>query len=306
MSDEFVAIPLDQIIGPKEPLQIVDKSTSEYFFLKESLAAGTQIHNILVRPAGERAPGKYEVICGNTRYEAYCDLGFPTIWCRIIECDDFEALRLQLEENASVKPTSDADYRRRIVRFTQLRPNISVADLAVLIHRPRQWVSKQLHVLSLDKETLKLVDRGAIPANSAYYLAKIHPRSLRTPELIEQAMTLPTKEFALIAQAIIKRHMEEVRQGKLDIEFTDVPFEPQPHMRNIAEIRREYQTLEFAATELTKVNAKTMLDAWRAALKWADHLDPSSIEDQRNKATAAIKQNLRELYQEGKHGDIDD
>ena len=70
------------------------------------------------------------------------------------------------------------------------------SELACLIRKSPRWVGKCLNLTKLLKEIQVMVDRGEIPAENAYMLAKI-PRSMQR-DYVDRAKVMPRKEFRIL------------------------------------------------------------------------------------------------------------
>ena len=144
-------------------------------------------------------------------------------------------------------------------------------------------------MLRLVREARKMVDRGEIPIQSAYMLAKI-PHHLQA-NYLDQARTLPSREFRALAASVIKQFTEAVKQGRMEA-FWCSEFQPQAHLRSLRDIQQEVQRQELGALLVTVENCRTPVDGFYAALRWAMHLDRQSVEDQERAALARSRQNL--------------
>ena len=98
----------------------------------------------------------------------------------------------------------------------------TLADVSNLIHKHPAWVRQQLDLLSLRADIQKAVERGEIPLQSAYMLAKL-PRTWQV-QFIGLAKTAPAKEFTPMIARLVKQVQEDARQGKLTDFCKD--FEP--------------------------------------------------------------------------------
>ena len=290
MQDKVADIPIDDIIEPWTMLRLIDRDSVEYLEMRDSIAAEGFWNSISVRPAKDE--GKYEIIDGLYRYTCARELGLKSIPC-IVKCNvsDDAVLAAQIQANAIRPETKPAEFARQMKRMLTRRPRMTFDELAHLIHKSPSWVRKTLGLLRLARESRKMVDRGEIPIQSAYMLAKI-PQQLQK-DYLDQARTLPSGEFRALAASVIKQFTEAVKQGKMEA-FWCGEFQPQAHLRSLREIQSEAQRREVGALLVTAEQCKTPVEGFYAALRWVMHLDRQSVEDQERAARARSRHPLPE------------
>jgi ParB/RepB/Spo0J family partition protein len=293
--DEFRPIPLDQIIEPWIVLRVVNRESVEYLELRDSLATVGPLNSICVRPSARR-PGCYEVVDGLYRYRAAVELRLAALPCVVkYHLTDEDVLAIQIQANAVRPETTAVEYARQIKRIMDALTarqgmDATLADVSNVIHKSPAWIGDQLRLLGLRSDIQKAVDRGEIPLQSAYTLAKL-PRIHQGP-LVELARTAPAREFVPIAARLVKQIQEAARQGKLCDLCKD--FEPVPHLRPLKEVLAEYREHQLGGLALTKADCKTPVDGWHLALEWTLNLDEESIRRQRERVLARHRANLLE------------
>jgi hypothetical protein len=107
-------------------------------------------------------------------------------------------------------------------------------------------------------------------------------------DYVDQAKTMPAREFKALAASVVKQFKEAVRQGKLDAFFTE-GFEPQAHLRPLKRIEEEFRQQTEGPLVIAAENCTTPLDGWLAALQWAMHLDRKSVKEQEEAARGRIR-----------------
>jgi len=290
MQDKAADVPIDRITEPRTMLRLVDKDSVEYLEMRDSIAADGFWNSISVRPAKHES--KYEIIDGLYRYTCARELGLDTIPCIIkYNVSDDAVLAAQIQANAIRPETKPVEFARQMKRMLTRRPEMTFDELAHLIHKSPSWVRKTLGLLRLVRESRKMVDRGEIAIQSAYMLAKI-PHHLQA-DYLDQARTLPSREFRALAASVIKQYTEVVKQGRMEA-FWCGGFCPQAHLRPLRDIQTETQQQEVGALLVTAEQCKTPVDGFYAALRWAMHLDRQSVADQERAARARSRQPLPE------------
>jgi ParB/RepB/Spo0J family partition protein len=271
----MVEIPLTLIDKPHVLLRPVDRLSLEYIELRDSIAEHGVLSSISVRPMGDR----FEVIDGMYRLSCAIDLGLVTIPATVKHgVTDEDLPWLQIQANACRFETTPIQYAEHLKRMLRSDPSLTIGEISARLHKSAAWIRQQLRLLCLPREVQQLVDSGVIPLGNAYLLAKMPNRR----NYLEQAKTLPVREFKPIAAAAIKQFTEQIRQGKLDAHFSN-DFEPQAYSRSIREIEAEMEARCEGPRVLMQEDAKTHLDGFYAALKWVLHLDKDSVEQQKQK-----------------------
>jgi ParB-like chromosome segregation protein Spo0J len=216
------------------------------------------------------------------RWTCAKELGLGTV-PTIIKYDitDEAVLALQIQANAIRPETKPCEFARQLKRIQKEKPDITIAEIAVMVSKGTHWVRQQLGLLRLESTIQVAVDRGEICLQNAYMLAKIPPR-LRV-NYVDQAKTMSVREFRPLAASVVKQFTEAVRQGKLDAFFTE-EFQPQAYLRPLREIDAEYQQKLEAPFVIAAESCRTPLDGWMAALQWAMSLDRQSVKKQEQAA----------------------
>lgn len=307
MNEEVAIIPVSQIIDPRVLLRFVNKKSVEYLEMLDSIDKTGLWNSIAVRPAGERAPGKYEVIDGFYRLSCCRDLGRETVPCIIRnEVSDTDVLAAQIRANAVRPETTTIEFAKQLRRIQDACPGITMPEIAALVNKRPTWVGQQLRLLNLPEDIQLMVDRGDMPLSSAYMLAKVPPRYMR--EMAPHARAMEPEVFKAYAAGVIKEFMEQVRTGKLIKQFDDYAFVPQPHLKPLKHVVKEIETCENAGTVVVAENAKTAIQGFIAGLKWVANIDREGLREQQKEFEARRrKPDLRKLYEEHQaEGDEDD
>jgi len=290
MHDRAADISTDQITEPRTVLRLIDKDSVEYLEMRDSIAAEGLWNSISVRPAHE--PEKYEIIDGLYRYTCARELGLKSIPCIIKHnISDDAVLAAQIQANAIRPETKPVEFARQMKRMLTRKPEMTFDELAHLIHKSPGWVRKTLGLLRLVRRARTMVNRGEISVHSAYMLAKI-PHRLQA-DYLDQARTLPSREFRALAASVIKQFTEAVKQGHMKA-FWCGDFVPQAHLRSLTDIQTEAERQELGALLVTVEKCKTPVDGFYTALRWAMHLDRQSVEGQEQAARTRSRQPLPE------------
>ena len=284
MQDETRDVPLDQIVEPWLILRAVARGSVEYLELRDSLAEKGFYNSICVRPS-PRVADKFEVVDGLYRFTAARELRLASAPCIIkYNLTDTDVLSVQIQANVLRPETTPVEYARQLRKLMDalsisLKKDATLADVSVRVHKNPEWIAKQLLLLELVDVAQKAVERGEIPLVSAQALARL-PKG-RQRQYLDLARTLPGIEFVPIAIAFVKKFRESVRKGKLDDLYAE--YEPVAYLRSRNEVLAEYNFCRLGATHLAAAKCTTVVRAWELALQWSLHLDPASIQEQRER-----------------------
>jgi ParB/RepB/Spo0J family partition protein len=302
VADECQNIPLALLHEPRIVMRPVVKDSVEYLERRDSLERIGLLNSLLVRPS-PRQPGMYEIVDGMWRYHAAQDAGLTELACIVkTGLSDTDALALQLQANAVRAETTPIEYARQLRRILQQNPEMTAADLSRTAGKHPTWVKDRLGLLDLTKDVQLMVDRGEIPVTNAYMLAKI-PRLWRS-NYVDHARAMQTKAFSAMAAGVIKRFWECVNQGKLDERYLP-EFKPQHFLRTVKEAKSELDDPQVGATILVAEKCRSLMDAWKACLKWMLHLDAESIEEQRQAAERKAQSRFKK-EREAHHDPLDE
>jgi ParB/RepB/Spo0J family partition protein len=164
-------LPLNQIVPrADQPRAAFDGDTLDE--LKDSIRAHGILEPLVVRPLG----GKFEIVCGERRYRAACELALPHVPVRALDLDDDRAFIVAIHENVhrdSLTPIEEARAYERLIRSGRAA---SQRDLSKLLNVSQARISQRLALLRMPAnviEGLSVPDSG---------LTERHARILRQLE----------------------------------------------------------------------------------------------------------------------------
>ena len=276
MDDKVEFLPTQVLREPKIKLRDVDRESIEFLELCDSLREKGFLNSILVRPQHD-TEGVYEVVDGLCRFTASKQIGLPLVPCIIREISDKDVLAIQIQANAISLETKPAEYAHQIKKMMAADPDLTQSMVARLIRKSPSWVGNLLNLTNLLKDIQVMVDRGEIPLQNAYMLAKI-PKSMQK-DYVDKAKLMPAKEFRPLAAACVKHFMEAVKKGKMDAFYAD-KFQPVAHLRSLKEVEEELLRRSTGALTCTGEGCQSVLDGFYAGLRWVCHLDRPSVREQ--------------------------
>ena len=177
-------IPLDKItVDPDQPREEFEPGALGR--LADSLKARGQLQPIRVR--WEEGRGGYVIVCGERRWRAAGLAGLNALECIVMEgpLAPDELLALQLVENLmreDLKPIEQAKAFRSLMDAYGWSTHRVAVELAV----SQNQVVTALQLLKLPESVQGQVERGEVPASTAYELSKI-PDPAEQTRLAEEA-----------------------------------------------------------------------------------------------------------------------
>jgi len=285
-------IPIDQIRQNPVALRTVDRTSEKYKELVGSIRNKGILNPISVREIVEGGQKLYGVIDGLHRFEGAKDAGLKEIPCYIKSMNDAEIEEAQILANVHRIETKPVEYSHQLQRILARNPMMTMSELANRLSKSTTWLGERLNLTKLDKKLGDLVDEGKIGLANAYALAKLPPE-IQT-EYLERAMTLPPSEF--VPQ--VTKHVKELRDAKRQGRDPNPKFEPTAHLRKMSAMKDELSNPENGKKLVGGL--KTPLEGFQMGLKFAMHLDPPSVEEQKakyekRKADEAEAKKKREL-----------
>jgi ParB family chromosome partitioning protein len=195
----FGRLALDQVIpDPAQPRTEFDEAS--LISLAENLRINGQLHPIHVRWSDESQ--KWLIISGERRWRAAHKAGLAMVDCYFHEeyLSSSQILELQLIENLlreDLKPIEEARGFQSLLEMNAWTGK----QLAETLRLPESKVSRALALLKLPPDLQQQVDRGSLPARTAYELSKIADDRLRRDLARRSAAgSLTTADVAKVAR----------------------------------------------------------------------------------------------------------
>jgi hypothetical protein len=259
---------------------------------------------LCVRPS-YRQLGKYEIIEGVHRFCCALDLELTSVPCIIKEnATDVDLQDWQVEANSIRVETKPSDYAARLKSFLVADPELSIAALAVRLHKRPMWIKQMLKLNYLSEDAKKHLDDERIPLGSAYLIAKLPYRV--QDDLLPKAAGMPVCEFTKFVREFVKDFHESLKQGKLMRYVSHVALDKaKPRLRTINQIRTEINNLFEAPRILTPDKDLAPLEVWKLALEWVLHLDVISLDKAKARKVAGQQRRATRYMKRKDLKDID-
>ncbi len=146
------SLPIDLLQrGEYQPRQEFDQDSLQE--LVNSIQTIGVINELIVRP---KAPGQYEMIGGERRWRAAQLAGLHELPCKIILCNDEQALQLALIDNLARENLSSIEEARGIQRLIA-EFQYTMKELIDILGKPRSTIANLLRLLELHQDVQTLI-----------------------------------------------------------------------------------------------------------------------------------------------------
>ena len=170
---------------------------------------GGLLQDILVR---EMPNGRYELVAGENRWEAYKLLGNETIPAKVRQMSDKEAARALTADNNQHKPLTDWETFRHLEMLFQNEFVSTDEEAGEIIGRPRSYVTKTRAFSIVPQDAVGILNQypDAISADTA--------QAIRASGFIENHPDLVTDAIQAVAEKKLRQNgivgfiKEEIRK----------------------------------------------------------------------------------------------
>lgn len=269
------SIPIADVREGSEALRGVDRSSPEYIELKDSIKSKGILLPILVREIKDQESGRtiFQIVDGLQRFTAMSELGAKAIPANVVDLSEGEVFEAQLIANAKRVVTKPAAFSSHMVKILGQNPMLTRAELGNKLSVSTEWINSHLNLTKLHPKIAELVDDQKIVVSNALAMSKL-PQEEQI-DLLDLAQTQSPSEFAARASSRLKEIREAARKGR---DPSKREYTPVAVVRKPASIKSEHENAAVFREVLTKVDAKTPEDGWKAAIAWVLQVDPITIE----------------------------
>lgn len=279
---DLKVVKLSEIRENEVALRTVNRESESYLGLVESIRSKGFLGAISVREqTDDEGNTFYELIDGLHRFNASKDAGRETINVDVVDLDKDQVLEAQIMANIHKVETKPIEYTRQLKRILTRNPLMTEAELASKLGKSTTWIAGRLSLNKLASEQAKqLVNEGKIGLSNAYALAKLPAEE--QADWLDRAMTLAPDEFIPQTTDRIKKLREARRAGK---DAAPAEFSPVPHLQKLKALKEENDEGKMGSALCAKHGLSTALDGFAMGVAWALHMDPDSVEVQKEKDT---------------------
>jgi len=283
MAQRVAMIPVAQIKANPESLRTVDKESTHYLELRESMGALGLQNSIAVvesefddpENAGQKITGFTLVDCLQ-RTSCADDLGWTEIPAIIQDQNQSDQILAQCLANGTNVPTKPAQFARQLRVYMDLNPLLTLTELSTKMGWSRERLTKLLGILKLPEELRKRVDNGKISLTNADKLS-----SLKDEDLMERfaadASAQTSDEFKETLAAFKKQEKAQRLSGEPVVPV----FEAQVILFTRSELLDEVENKTRMVSALEAANASTPEEGYRTALDVVTHMDQNGLAQQK-------------------------
>jgi ParB family transcriptional regulator, chromosome partitioning protein len=146
-----------------------------------SLAESINMNGLLQPIVVRIIEGNYfEIVAGNRRFLACKYLSLRKIPCHIMDLSDKEAYELSLIENMQRRSMNPIEEGQAYIQYTEYYGWGGVSELAKVIGKSQEYVSKRIKLLELPKELQNEIIRYRIKASIGEELAYIKDKETQS------------------------------------------------------------------------------------------------------------------------------
>lgn len=271
---DFINLAIDAVIANPVKLREVNKDSTSYLELVESIKKDGVVNPITVRKVESELGTQYQLVDGLHRLTAARDAGLETLDVQLRDLDDTGVLMLQISMNSHTIDTKPVEYTQALKQILAASPFMTLAELGREIGKSAAWIEQRLSLSNIINETIKaLVNEGKITLVNAYALATL-PEEEQL-DWVTAAQTENISEFAPKVTARVRELKAAARQAR---QADPVGFVAVAIMRKFGELKKAPEDGELIAKLATQ--AESIEDAIAIGIKYTMNLDSLSIEAQ--------------------------
>jgi len=203
---QFRFIPIDSIIVPnprqrcEEQFREITRSINEVGLQKP----------IIVNERNFKSTGRYELICGQGRWEIHKILGLQYIWAEVVNEDEGKAYILSLVENIARSRPQPIEFARAIIQMYD--SGVSINELMKITGRSKIVLQEYVTLMKKgERRLIQGVEEGIFPMSFAKQVAK-------SDDIAPQNVLMDAFEEGVITESNIRPVRKILHGRKNDLE----------------------------------------------------------------------------------------
>jgi len=270
----YINLALDAVIANPVKLREVNKESTSYLELVESIRKDGVVNPITVRETETDLGTQYQLVDGLHRLTAARDAGLESLDVQLKVLNDTEVLMMQISMNSHTIETRPVEYTQALKQILSANPFMTLAELGRDIGKSAAWIEQRLSLVNIINETIKaLVNEGKITLVNAYALATL-PEEEQL-DWVTQAQTESIAEFGPKVSARVRELKAAARQART---AEPAGFVPVAIMRKFGDLKKAPDNAELIAKLATQ--AGSVEEAILVGIKYTMSLDALSVSEQ--------------------------
>ena len=267
----YVNLALDLIIANPVKLREVNKESTSYLELVESIRKDGVVNPITVRVVPSEMGDQYQLVDGLHRLTAARDAGLTTLDVQVKELDDTGVLMMQISMNSHTIDTKPVEYTQALKQILAANAFMTLAELGKEIGKSAAWIEQRLSLSNILNETIKtLINEGKITLVNAYALA-----TLPEEEQIDWVTSAQTENISEFAPKVTERVRELKAAARQARVAEPAGFVPVAILRKLGELKKAPEDGELIAKLATQ--ASTVEEAILVGINYTMNLDTLSV-----------------------------
>jgi len=267
----YINLAIDAVIANPVKLREVNKESTSYLELVESIRKDGVVNPITVRQVESELGTQYQLVDGLHRLTAARDAGLESLDVQLKELDDTGVLMMQISMNSHTIETRPVEYTQALKQILSANPFMTLAELGKEIGKSAAWIEQRLSLSNIINETIKaLINEGIITLVNAYALATL-PEEEQL-DWVTAAQTENISEFAPKITARVRELKAAARQART---AEPAGFVPVAIMRKLGELKKAPEDGELIAKLATQ--ATTIEEAVLVGIQYTMNLDGLSV-----------------------------
>jgi len=270
----YLNLAIDAVIANPVKLREVNKESTSYLELVESIKKDGVVNPITVRKVESELGTQYQLVDGLHRLTAARDAGLESLDVQLKELDDTGVLMMQISMNSHTIETRPVEYTQALKQILSANPFMTLGELGKEIGKSSAWIEQRLSLSNIINETIKaLINDGDISLVNAYALATL-PEEEQL-DWVTQAQTESISEFAPKITARVRELKAAARQART---AEPAGFVPVAIMRKFGDLKKAPEDGELIAKLATQ--AESIEEAIKIGIQYTMNLDSLSVEAQ--------------------------
>jgi ParB family chromosome partitioning protein len=202
----FGLIPVDQINVPNPR----SRCKEQFREIQRSIQVNGLKKPVMVNERNFESTGKYELVCGQGRWEIHKILGIKSIWAEVINEDVGKAYILSLVENIARSRPQPLEFAKAIIKMHD--SGVSFSKLVDITGRSQKCLRDYIALMKKGEQSLiKGIEKGIIPVSFAV-------RVVQSDAIASQSVLMEAFDAGIVTEANLQSVRKILEARKKDVE----------------------------------------------------------------------------------------